>query len=135
MGFIKGEMTSDSLRLASYSASQLDACLNNSVLIANLTQLGQIAFSREQLLVLKGKLGENDVSIVLDWEHGQTDQEFCKTLAMESTSAFGEKEDRIEAWCIDTEVSFGELLFPLVLDSPRRGNPLSIYSVKPLKNP
>ncbi|XP_048465781.1 mesothelin-like protein isoform X1 [Rhincodon typus] len=58
MGFIKGEMTSDSLRLASYSASQLDACLNNSVLIANLTQLGQIAFSREQLLVLKGKLGE-----------------------------------------------------------------------------
>ncbi|XP_043567187.1 mesothelin-like protein [Chiloscyllium plagiosum] len=58
MGFISGEMTSNSLRLASYSASQLDACLNNNVLLANLTQLGQIAFSRDQLLVLKEKLGE-----------------------------------------------------------------------------
>ncbi|XP_060696323.1 mesothelin-like protein [Hemiscyllium ocellatum] len=58
MGFISGEMTSNSLRLASYSASQLDACLNNNVLLANLTQLGQIAFSRDQLLVLKEKLDE-----------------------------------------------------------------------------
>ncbi|XP_072416351.1 mesothelin-like protein [Chiloscyllium punctatum] len=58
MGFISGEMTTNSLRLASYSASQLDACLNNNVLLANLTQLGQIAFSRDQLLVLKEKLDE-----------------------------------------------------------------------------
>ncbi|XP_067912917.1 mesothelin-like protein [Heterodontus francisci] len=57
-GFITGEMTSNSLLLANYPATQLDACLNNSVLVANLTELGLIAFSSDQLLILKRKLGE-----------------------------------------------------------------------------
>uniref|UniRef100_UPI00398EE554 mesothelin-like protein n=1 Tax=Pristiophorus japonicus TaxID=55135 RepID=UPI00398EE554 len=56
--FITGERTSNLLLPALYTAPQLDACLNNSVLLANLTELGQVAFSRDQLLVLKRKLGE-----------------------------------------------------------------------------
>uniref|UniRef100_UPI00398E95E5 mesothelin-like protein isoform X2 n=1 Tax=Pristiophorus japonicus TaxID=55135 RepID=UPI00398E95E5 len=57
-GFITGGMTNNLLLGALYSASQLDACLNNSVLMANLTELGHIAFSRDQHLILKHKLGE-----------------------------------------------------------------------------
>ncbi|XP_043567185.1 mesothelin-like protein [Chiloscyllium plagiosum] len=57
-GFIAKDMTSNTLLPALYPTEQLDACLNNSVLLANLTELGHIAFSRNQLLVLKRKLGE-----------------------------------------------------------------------------
>ncbi|XP_078414737.1 mesothelin-like protein [Cetorhinus maximus] len=57
-GFIEQGMTKNSLLPALYSVAQLDACLNNSVLKANLTELGHIAFSRDQLLILKRKLEE-----------------------------------------------------------------------------
>ncbi|XP_067859765.1 mesothelin-like protein [Heptranchias perlo] len=56
--FITGGRSNDFLLPVLYPASDLDACLNNSVLKANLTQLGNIAFSRTQLLVLKRKLAE-----------------------------------------------------------------------------
>ncbi|XP_048408590.1 mesothelin-like protein [Stegostoma tigrinum] len=55
-GFITKDMTDNTLLPAIYPTEQLDACLNNSVLLANLTELGHIAFSRDQLLVLKRKL-------------------------------------------------------------------------------
>ncbi|XP_020368115.2 mesothelin-like protein [Rhincodon typus] len=57
-GFITKDMTTNTLLPTIYPAEQLDACLNNSVLLANLTELGHTAFSRDQLLVLKRKLGE-----------------------------------------------------------------------------
>ncbi|XP_072337042.1 mesothelin-like protein [Scyliorhinus torazame] len=56
--FITNDRTNDPLLAAFYPADQLDACLNNSVLAANLTELGHIAFSKNQLLILKRKLGE-----------------------------------------------------------------------------
>ncbi|XP_078096257.1 mesothelin-like protein [Mustelus asterias] len=56
--FITSEMTSNLLLAAFYPADQLDACLNNSVLKTNLIELGHIAFSKDQLLILKRKLGE-----------------------------------------------------------------------------
>ncbi|XP_078096256.1 mesothelin-like protein [Mustelus asterias] len=56
--FISSEKANDALLAAIYPADQLDACLNNSVLKTNLTELGYIAFSTDQLLILKRKLGE-----------------------------------------------------------------------------
>lgn len=56
----KTEITeSDTTRFtlpAIYTAVELDACLSNSLLERNLTQLGLIAFGRDQLLVLVMKL-------------------------------------------------------------------------------
>ncbi|XP_043566953.1 mesothelin-like protein [Chiloscyllium plagiosum] len=56
--FIIKEMTSNTMLPVLYTAAQLDTCLNNSVLMTNLTELGHIAFNSNQLLILKKKLGE-----------------------------------------------------------------------------
>ncbi|XP_062915011.1 mesothelin-like protein isoform X2 [Mobula hypostoma] len=54
--FITESDTSEPDLPARYTAEQLDACLEKEVLSKNLSELGNIAFSRTQLLVLKKKL-------------------------------------------------------------------------------
>ncbi|XP_078413774.1 mesothelin-like protein [Cetorhinus maximus] len=58
LAFITPDRTTDFLLPSTYPATNLDACLNNSVLAANLTELGNLAFNTDQLFVLKRKLGE-----------------------------------------------------------------------------
>ncbi|XP_051877755.1 mesothelin-like protein [Pristis pectinata] len=55
---ITENITSEPTLPTTYTAEELDACLENEVLAKNLTQLGNIAFSKDQLIVLKRKLGE-----------------------------------------------------------------------------
>ncbi|XP_038676604.1 mesothelin-like protein isoform X1 [Scyliorhinus canicula] len=56
--FITPDKTDNFLLPSMYSATNLETCLNNSVLAANLTELGNLAFTTEQLVVIKRKLGE-----------------------------------------------------------------------------
>ncbi|XP_060696324.1 mesothelin-like protein [Hemiscyllium ocellatum] len=56
--FITPDRTDHFLLPSTYTVASLDACLNNSVLAANLTELGNLAFNTDQLFVIKRKLGE-----------------------------------------------------------------------------
>ncbi|XP_048408328.1 mesothelin-like protein isoform X2 [Stegostoma tigrinum] len=56
--FITPDRTDHLLLPSTYTATDLDACLNNSVLAANLTELGSLAFNNDQIFVIKRKLGE-----------------------------------------------------------------------------
>uniref|UniRef100_UPI00398ECFAB uncharacterized protein n=1 Tax=Pristiophorus japonicus TaxID=55135 RepID=UPI00398ECFAB len=58
IGQITAAKTIDVMLPAQYGTTDLDACLNNSVLKDNLFQLGNRAFSEEQLKVLKKKLNQ-----------------------------------------------------------------------------
>ncbi|XP_067859794.1 uncharacterized protein [Heptranchias perlo] len=58
IGQITPAKTIDVMLPAQYGAAGLDACLNNSVLKDHLFQLGNLAFSEEQLKVLKKKLNQ-----------------------------------------------------------------------------
>ncbi|XP_072337037.1 mesothelin-like protein isoform X1 [Scyliorhinus torazame] len=58
LAFITPDKTDNFLLPSMYSATDLEACLNNSVLAANLSELGNLAFNTQQLLVIKRKLGE-----------------------------------------------------------------------------
>ncbi|GCC35501.1 hypothetical protein chiPu_0013986, partial [Chiloscyllium punctatum] len=51
-------MTFDVMLPAQYSPNDLNACLDNNILKDRLSQLGTLAFSKEQLEVLKTKLSE-----------------------------------------------------------------------------
>ncbi|XP_067859817.1 mesothelin-like protein [Heptranchias perlo] len=68
-GFITPEKTTYFLLPTVYSAATLDTCLNNSVLAANLTELGNLAFSTDQLLVIKRKLAEKTAVLDLTSPH------------------------------------------------------------------
>ncbi|XP_051877890.1 uncharacterized protein LOC127573574 [Pristis pectinata] len=58
VGEITASMTFDVLLPAQYGASDLDECLNNTILKDYLFQLGSLAFSEAQLEVLKEKLNQ-----------------------------------------------------------------------------
>ncbi|XP_069760851.1 mesothelin-like protein isoform X2 [Narcine bancroftii] len=58
-GIITEEQTNEPTLPAIYSPEQLEACLSNDVLLKNLTELGNKAFNRDQLLVLMTKLRES----------------------------------------------------------------------------
>ncbi|XP_007904321.2 mesothelin-like protein [Callorhinchus milii] len=55
-GIITPQMTTQLLLPIRYPAADLDPCLSDEVLANNLTQLGNLAFNVDQLLVLKSRL-------------------------------------------------------------------------------
>ncbi|XP_048465576.1 uncharacterized protein LOC109913006 [Rhincodon typus] len=57
-GQITADKIFDVILPAQYSAADLDACLDNNILKDRLSQLGTLAFSTEQLQVLKNKLSQ-----------------------------------------------------------------------------
>ncbi|XP_078413777.1 uncharacterized protein LOC144690297 [Cetorhinus maximus] len=58
IGQITADKTFDVMLPAQYGAADLDVCLDNNVLDEQLSQLGNLAFSKEQLQVLKNHLNQ-----------------------------------------------------------------------------
>ncbi|XP_067912856.1 uncharacterized protein [Heterodontus francisci] len=58
IGQITAAMTFDAMLPAQYGTAELEACLDNNVLKDQLSQLGNLAFSLEQLKVIKNKLNQ-----------------------------------------------------------------------------
>ncbi|GCB74349.1 hypothetical protein scyTo_0003439 [Scyliorhinus torazame] len=59
IGQITADKSFDVMLPAQYGTAELDACLDNNVLMDQLSQLGNLAFSKEQLEVLKNKLNQS----------------------------------------------------------------------------